>query len=152
MTVLLATLAALSGGLLAGMGIDRSVVALPAWRDVGPTAWAAFSRRADLGRGLVLYPLLGIGAPLLSVATAVSLFIGPGVPGAALPVYVAAILSVGHVLATSRAAPNMMKVRSSDDPEILQEAFEGFEQWQRARAVLQVATFGTNMWVLVALL
>jgi len=38
-----------------------------AWRKVGPEAWAAFSREADLGTGLVVYPLLGVGAPLPGV-------------------------------------------------------------------------------------
>jgi hypothetical protein len=59
MTIVLATLAVLANGLLAGLSVDRSVVAMPAWRWVGVRGWAAFSRRADLGNGLVLYPLRG---------------------------------------------------------------------------------------------
>lgn len=80
MTVVLASLATLVGGLLAGLSLDRSLVALPAWRRLDVEAWAVFSRHADLGRGLVLYPVLGVGGPLLSVATAFAYVVETGRP------------------------------------------------------------------------
>ena len=42
---------------LAGGNIDRAFVAMPAWEEVGAIAWAEFSRYADLGNGLIFYPL-----------------------------------------------------------------------------------------------
>lgn len=151
MTLLLAALACVAGGLLAGLSLDRSVVALPAWRLVGVEAWATFSRHADLGRGLVLYPLLGLSAPLLTLATAVSFALSNASSSAALPVYLAVVLSVGHVGATARAAPNMARVRQTDEPGELRNAFARFERWQAIRAVLQLAAFGANVWALVSL-
>ena len=57
--------ATLVGGLLAGANVDRALVAMPAWQQVGPESWAAFSRHADLGNGFVLYPVEAVGAALL---------------------------------------------------------------------------------------
>lgn len=127
MTIVLATLAVLANGLLAELSLDRSLVAMPAWQRVGVRGWAAFSRRADLGNGLVLYPLLGIGGPLLSIAIAVTFALGSSVPSAAVPVAIAVVLSIAHVLGTVRAAPAMARVgRLTDDDEAgLRTAFAG---------------------------
>lgn len=153
MTILLATLAVLVNGLLGGLSLDRSLVALPAWRRVGVRGWAAFSRHADLGNGLVLYPLLGIGGPLLSIATAVAYWLGPSGPSAAVPVAAMVLLSIGHVVGSARAAPIMASVgRLTDDDEAgLRDAFARFENWQTVRATLQVLAFGASVWALVAL-
>jgi hypothetical protein len=153
MTILLATLAVLINGLLGGLSLDRSLVALPAWRRVGVRGWAVFSRHADLGNGLVLYPLLGIGGPLFSIATAVAYWRGPSGPSAAVPVAALVLLSMGHVVSTARAAPIMASVgRLTDDDEAgLRDAFARFERWQTVRATLQVLAFGASLWALVAL-
>jgi hypothetical protein len=153
MATMLAVLAVLANGLLAGLSLDRFIVALPAWRRVGVRGWAVFSRHADLGNGLVLYPLQGIGGPLLSIATAVAVWLGPSPSDAILPVATMALLSVAHVVATARGAPNMAKVHrlSEDDEAGLRAAFAAFERWQAVRATLQVLTFATSVWALVAL-
>jgi len=153
MTILLATLAVLVNGLLAGLSLDRSLVAMPAWRRVGLRGWATFSRQADLRNGLVVYPVLGIGGPLLSIATAVAYWLGPSVPSAGVPVLAAGVLSIGHVVSTARAAPNMARVgRLADDDEAgLRDAFARFERWQAVRATLQALAFGVSVWALVAL-
>ena len=39
-------------GLLAGTNIDRLIVQMPAWEQVGVLAWATYSREADLGNAL----------------------------------------------------------------------------------------------------
>jgi hypothetical protein len=53
---LLLILSTFVSGLLAGGNIDRAFVAMPAWQQIGATSWAEFSRHADLGNGLILYP------------------------------------------------------------------------------------------------
>ena len=140
------------GGILAGGSLDRSAVQLPAWRRVGPVPWAAFSREADLGNGLIWYPLLGLGAPLLSIAAALAVRSDRAARSEAAPAYAAAVLSVGHVLATTRAAPNMLGVRRlGDDADALRGALDRFERWQAVRASLQALTFAANLWSLVAI-
>lgn len=43
--------------------LNRTLVEMPAWRLLGPQAWAAFSERADLGNGATIYPLAGSAGP-----------------------------------------------------------------------------------------
>ncbi len=57
-------------GVLAGLTVDRSLVGLAAWHEIGVVAWANYSRSADLGNGLVLYPGLAISGALLSLGAA----------------------------------------------------------------------------------
>ena len=59
-------------GFLAGGNVERALVHMPAWRKVGARAWAAFSRQADLGRGLFLYPFEAITGAALAVAAAIA--------------------------------------------------------------------------------
>lgn len=151
-TVGLAVAAAALGGILAGGSLDRSAVQLPAWRRVGAGPWATYSRQADLRTGVVFYPIVGVGAPILSLAAALTFFLGGGEPStAALPFVTAAALSIGHLLTTARAAPNMLRLRSvDDDQDAVQKSLAGFERWQAVRAALQVLAFAANLWALVA--
>lgn len=50
-------------GVLAGGVVDRVIVGGPAWHELGTYAWMQYSRRADLGGGLVVYPLEGRHRP-----------------------------------------------------------------------------------------
>ena len=61
-------------GLLSGsQDVDTALVKLPARRRIGAVAYATFARGNDLGNGLLVYPLLGVGAALLTVlATALA--------------------------------------------------------------------------------
>src|SRR5438128_1567986 len=68
--------ATLLSGLLAGADLDRALVAMPAWQTAWPEAWAVFSRHADLGNGLLLYPLEAIGGALLVTAAIVACYLG----------------------------------------------------------------------------
>jgi hypothetical protein len=153
-TVGLTAAAAALGGVLAGGSLDRALVQLPAWRRVGSRLWATYSREADLRRGVVLYPIPGIGAPILVVAAALAYALNTGAPrSAAIPFAVAVALSVGHVIATSRAAPNMLRLRAvGDDQEAVDRSFSGFARWHALRAALQALAFAATLWALVAVL
>jgi MFS superfamily sulfate permease-like transporter len=141
-------------GFIAGIGVDRVLVQMPAWRKVGSRAWAAYSRHADLGNGLFLYPFEAIAGALLTLVAALMYFLNQSLPrSAALPIYLAALFAVGGLLATARAAPKMMSLRQiGHNPSAIQEAFEGFDRWGAVRAVLQALAFGANLWSLVTLL
>ena len=67
----LVTGAILIDGILAGASLDRTLIQLPAFRQVGPLPWAAFSRKADLGdRAFLWYPSLAMIGTGLSLAAA----------------------------------------------------------------------------------
>jgi hypothetical protein len=75
-----------------GALIDRAVVATPAWEQLGPAAWAAYSCHADLGNGLIAYPIYGIGLAVLAIAAAISYRFDRGAPRSASPgIYLAAL-------------------------------------------------------------
>jgi hypothetical protein len=96
-----------------GSFLTRSIVDLPAWQHVGPIAWAAFSRHADIGNGVIYYSLFGIGSTLLAVATAISFRLTRASSGlrCAIPVYLTAAFAAGVILATTQAAPQMLSIR-----------------------------------------
>jgi hypothetical protein len=143
--------ATLMSGLLAGISLDKSFVQLPARGRIGLAAYAAYSRAADLGGGLIWYPLLGLGAPLLAVvAAAVVGWQGVSVTQA-LPVYLSALLGVAHVATTVRAAPLLLRVhRTGPDEPTMQTLFQRFVFWQGVRFVVQGATFAALLWALLA--
>jgi hypothetical protein len=142
------------GGILAGFNVDRALVQMPAWRHVGARAWAAYSRHADLGNGLILYPLEAIGAAIFSIAAPIAFHLDASAPRpAAVPIDLAAGLVLGGLLSTIPAAPKMLSLRRiCDDPAALRRAFDGFERWGDVRAVFQVLAFFANVWSLVAIL
>jgi hypothetical protein len=138
-----------SSGLLAGGNFVRMFVEMPAWRRTGVVAWAAFSRHADLGNGLVVYPALAIGAALATIAAAVALRRDRAV---ALPLNLAVVLVVAGLVLTRFAAPQMLSLRTlGDDPIALQSAFDAFDAWGSFRGVVQILAFGADLWALVAL-
>lgn len=117
--------------------LNRTLVEMPAWRQVGTQAWATFSRRADLGNGEVMYPLIGIGGTVLILAAAIAFRLGPRRPlFASIPLYCAALMAICVMLTTTQAAPIMLSLhRIGDNPAALQQAFEGFYRWDSIRAV-----------------
>jgi hypothetical protein len=141
-------------GILAGGDVDRWLVGMPAWQTVGVVGWANYSRLADLGNGLILYPVLAIGGTLLSIAAAMGfLRQAKGEPFVAIPIYTAAALAVAGLALTFKAAPFMLSLRhvGNGDVASLQHAFEQFRLWGGARAVLQTLAFGMNLWSLAAI-
>ncbi len=144
--------ATFANGFLAGGSIDKSLTQLPARRTLGLPAMAAYNRATDMGPGLILYPAFGLGAPALTIAAAALLAAEPTVPGALqFWILAAAILSAGHVLTTSRAAPTLLRLRRTVPPEEeLRRIYDRFARWQGARAVLQVSAFVATILALAA--
>src|SRR5215467_4430135 len=101
--VLLAAATFLSG-ISAGGVADRGMVGGPAWHALGSPAWAQYSRLADLGPGLVAYPIEGIGSALLIIAAAISShFDRRAARTMWLPLYFAVAFSVIGLLLTVKA-------------------------------------------------
>jgi hypothetical protein len=141
-TALLLALAIVLAGLLAGLDFDRAIVAMPAWQIVGPVAWAEFSRHADLGSGLVLYPVEAIGAFLLAVATAISARFDRAAPKRLIVVlWISVALAAGGLATTILAAPVMLSIAHETDAAALQRAFEAFHFWGNVRGLCQVLAF-----------
>ena len=141
----LAAAATAFGGILAGATFDRGLVGMPALWQLGPKAWADYSRHADLSiRGTAFYPTLAFGNTILSIATAVA---APKNRAAK----VAAVLAAGGLLLTIKAAPNMLRVRKlGDDEAALREAMHGFAFWSAFRGACQIGAFAANVVTLIS--
>ncbi len=137
-------------GILVGASLDQSIKQLPARHRIGVIAYSAYARASDLGNGIVWYAIIGIGAALLTLAAAIGVFSQRNNAPYALPIYLAAMLSILHTLATTQAAPTMFSQRSHENDEAaLTTVFNRFERWQTIRAILQLLTLLTLLWTLV---
>src|SRR5262249_44797951 len=152
MTLLIALLALATAvnGLLAGLNVDTALVKLPARRRIGAVAYATFARGNDLGNGLVVYPLLGIGAALLAILATTFAYLALAPMKVLLPLSMALVLSLLHSFATTRAAPIMLSLKNTPDDEALLAAkLDHFARWHMVRATLQVVAFFVLLWALV---
>ena len=147
--IALLALATAVNGLLAGLNVDTALVKLPARRRIGVVAYATFARGNDLGNGLIVYPLLGIGAVLLTVLTTALVFVEHFPKEVLLLLSLASLLSILHTFATTRAAPVMLSIKDTPDDEVLLKAkLDRFSHWHTVRATFQVVAFFVLVWAL----
>ena len=152
-TLGLMSAAALINGLLAGGNVDRALVAMPAWRHVGPVGWAEFSKSADLGNGQLLYPVMAISGTIVTIIAAVLFLRENNSPRhTGWPLFLAAALMLAALPFSLKATPFMLSLRhiNSEDVIALGRAFSGFEFWGRLQGVFHIAGFCANIWSLVA--
>jgi len=149
-TQLLVVAATLLSGVLAGGVIDRVIVGGPAWHELGTEAWAQFSRQADLGTGLVAYPVEGIGATLLILAAALSNYFDRNSRrGVTLPLYFAAACSIAGLILTAKAAPIMLSLASLKNGAEIERAFSEFFVWGLyLRGLVDTLAFIALVWAL----
>lgn len=152
MTLLLALIvvATALNGIVAGFSFDGALVKLPTRRRIGAVAYATFARGNDLGNGLWVYPTTAIGAAVLTVAAMVVASVERQPAALLLPLGIATLTSIGHFVATSQAAPIMLRVgKTPDDEVLLAPLLDRFARWHAVRATLQVLTFFVLLWALI---
>lgn len=149
LVVFLIALAAAVNGLLAGLNTDTALVKLPARRRIGAVAYAAFARGNDLGNGLIIYPLLGVSAALLTLLATALAYVGRSLLEVVVLLSLASLLSLLHTFATTRAAPVMLSIKdTADDEELLRAKLDRFARWHAVRATFQLAAFFLLLWAL----
>lgn len=137
--------------ILGGAGLDRLLVQMPGWYRVGPLVFATYARATDLGNGRVLYPVLGISGPIATWA-AFALALAMHAPRAVtVPLLAASVLCVLHSIATTQAAPAMLRIgRTEDDEAQITPLMNRFARVSVVRAILQALTTVALLWALVA--
>jgi hypothetical protein len=142
------------GGILAGTVVDRTLVGGPAWHALGAEAWAQFSRRADLGTGLIAYPVEAIGTTVLLIAAVVSSrFDRSGRERVTLPLLAAVALSLLGLAITVKAAPIMLSLEEIEPSAALQHAFDDFFLWGLyLRGAVDVLAFVAAIWAVLAII
>jgi hypothetical protein len=137
-------------GLLSGISFDGSLVKLPARHRIGAVAYATFARGNDLGNGIWVYSSTAIGAALLAIVATLVAYVEHESAALLVPLSIATLTTIGHFVATSRAAPVMLRIgKTPDDEAVLATLLDRFARWHAVRATLQVLTFFVMLWALV---
>jgi hypothetical protein len=136
-------------GLLCGASLDQSIKQLPARRTIGVKTFSLYAKAADLKNGIIWYAVLGIGAALFSITTAI--IIGISHPDApyALPLYLAGAFAVSHSICTSQAAPTYIKQKRIDSELELNVLFNKFERIQTTRSIFIALNLISFLWALI---
>lgn len=151
MALLLTIMATMLNGIAAGATLDQAIKQLPARHRIGVIPYSSYSKAADLGNGLPWYISIGVSAVLLTIGAAIAAAVQQIPMSTALPIYLAVVLSIGHSLVTSQAAPTLFSQRQyANDVATLTKIFTRFSRLNALRAVLQVFTFATLLWALIS--
>jgi hypothetical protein len=145
--------AAIIDGLLAGGNVDRALIARPAWTHLGLTAWADYTRNADLANGRFFYPAMAFSGTMFCVlAAAIGAFAWRSAKHAALPVFLAAALMLTCLPISLKAAPFILKLDKVSDTNLpaLADAFAGSYVWSLGQTILHSLAFLVNLWSLSA--
>lgn len=152
-TTICLILSAVFNGLLGGSSFDKALVSLPARKKMGVKIFATYSRTNDLGRGLIVYPALGIGTPAITIVAMILVLLDTGSTTVLITMaIIASGLSLAHIWTTSHAAPVMLGLRKlrDDDESQLTDIFDRFAKWHGFRAILQVLTMVASILAIVS--
>jgi hypothetical protein len=139
-------------GLLCGASLDQSFKQLPARRVIGLKAFSAYAKAADLRNGVIWYAILGIGAALTSLITAVLAWRDHSPEPYGLPLYLAGAFAILHSICTSIAAPTYHKQKRIGDEAGLRGLFDRFAFIQTIRSIFILLNFLSLIWALVIII
>ena len=130
-------------GWLAGANIDRYIVQLPAWKYVNIIDWAEYSRHADLGNGLWLYPLEAVGTfILLLAASIIAIKNRATLKKITVQICAAAFFAVLKIALSALSSPVIMRLKTSgNDRQLLQKAFDQYHFWSPYNGIVQLSCF-----------
>ena len=130
------------------MNLQKSLVEIPALRQLALPEWAEYVRRADLGNGLILYPTMAVLIALSAIGTLLAVRRDRLMRGTvAIALYASTTLALGGLLTTIKAAPNLLGLRTSGltEPD-LRARFDGFAFWHDVRCGLLTLAFLALVW------
>ncbi len=146
----LLVLSTIADGLFGGIALQKLLVELPARKKIGAVAFGAYARASDLGNGRIVYPAFAIGGFLIKGLLLLLAWHGNAPVALLAPLTFAMAFSVGILVMTSFAAPQMLRVRAAADTEqALAPLLEKFVTYSVPRAVCIWAQFAVILWALV---
>jgi hypothetical protein len=135
-------------GLLCGASLDQSLKQLPARHSIGMKAFSSYAKAADLKNGVIWYGILGVGAAVTTLISAIICWQSNTDPVIANAFYLAAAFALCHSACTTQAAPTYFRQKTISDEETLAKLFKRFERIQFIRSLFIVANFGCFIWIL----
>ena len=139
-------------GLLCGASLDQSIKQLPARHVIGSVAYSAYAKAADLKNGVLWYAILGIGAFLTSIFTAILTWKYYPNENYSIPLYLGGIFAIFHTICTSQAAPLYHKQKKIQVEDELKKLFKKFESIQTFRSILILLNLLSLLWALAIFL
>ena len=139
-------------GILCGASLDQSIKQLPSRHLLGIKAFSEYAKAADLKNGVAWYALLGIGAALTTIGTAILILISQPGEDFAFPIYFAGCCSICHLFCTSQAIPTYRKQKRTESEDKLKRLFNKFERIQITSSIFIVLTLLSLMWSLTILM
>lgn len=135
-------------GWCAGMAIDRLVVQYPARHKIGALAYVEYAKVTDLANGVAFYAIIAIGGALLDIAALVVAISDNAGDGLTWALALATASGLGVLLATSQAAPTLLRAGRKTEPreEAVAPLLERFIRIAYVRAMLLLAQFGFLIW------
>ena len=129
------------GGLLAGGNLYRYLIEVPAWHHLDIADWPAYSSHADLGNGLILFPVEALGSAVsLIIASAICFknrLLKP-----VLFLHISTGLAIMGLVLTFFAAPIMLNLpKIEGNIPLVQQAFIRFHFWGTLRGIAQILSF-----------
>jgi hypothetical protein len=134
-------------GVGAGATLDQAIKQLPARHRIGPSAYADYVRAADLGNGLIWYPILGIGTTLVTLATVLVGFLHDRNGATTAGLYAIAAGLAVQLGASVRAAPTLLGLKKGADPAA---TLDKFARSNAIRAVAVTFTLAATTYTLAA--
>jgi hypothetical protein len=141
--------ATLSSAIACGATFDQTFKQLPARHRIGASAYAAYVRAADLGNGLIWYPLLGIATTVLAIAAIVTGLLDHPTAARTAALAVMAAGTIVFTTATSRAAPTLLTLRRGEITEAAaRTTLDRFSRFNAIRAAGIAVAVAGSVWAL----
>jgi hypothetical protein len=135
-------------GILCGASLDQSFKQLPARHKIGVINYSAYAKAADLKNGVVWYAIIGIGAALTTITTAILVLESNQAQNFSHLVYLSAFMAVSHSICTTQAAPTLFKTKAVSDEKLLRSLLNKFERIQTIRSIFIALNFISLLWAL----
>ncbi|OJY52834.1 hypothetical protein [Pseudonocardia sp. 73-21] len=145
--LLLAATAA--NGIAAGATLDQAIKQLPARRRIGAPAYLDYVRAADMGNGLIWYPIMGVGTAALTLTAVVVGLLTHPTTVLAIALVAAGAGTVAGGVTTARAAPTLLPLRHGEHTaEAVEAVLNRFATINALRAAAIVLTLAAAIWAL----
>jgi hypothetical protein len=128
-------------GVLCGASLDQSFKQLPSRHRIGVIAFSTYVKAADLKNGILWYSIIGIGAALSTIITAIVVMGTEQSENFNRLIYTAALFAICHSICTSQAAPTYFKIKNIEDEKSLIKIFKRFEVIQTLRSIFVLLNF-----------
>jgi hypothetical protein len=140
--------AMVTNAVAAGATFDQTFKQLPARHRIGPGAYTAYVRAADLGNGLVWYPIMGVGAASVTVAAIVAGLRTAATRPQVVALVAMAVGTIGFLASTARAAPILLSLRRDGAAQDPAPVLDRFARANAIRAVALAVMVAATVWAL----